>query len=576
MRLGKCALGILRLRLRMTATVRTMTEKPDMRKLIHALRIALTALVAAALVLVAACVELPGPVRHDPPFDAPPSEYDVVVIGAGLGGLSAAATLAKGGLSVLLLEQHHKVGGCATSFSRGGYNFEASVHEITGGGDPETSLGRILDHLDVLDKVDFHPAPDLYRSVFPGVDFTVPQGWEASKKAFIDRWPEEREGIERFYDLCMKVHTQMRSLSGLYRRYGLDRLATYCKVPFKQWDFARNMGRTLEEVLDDHFTSVELKAVMSQLWVYYGPPPSDLWAPEFLVANTSYLVEGAWTVRASSQALSDAFAERIRELGGTIHTGERAVKIDVVNNRAVAVETEHGSRYTCRYVVSNANPYATFFEMIGEEKFPARFVRKFKSYKPANSLFGVYMGLDVTPAELGFTDYEVFYNASLDPEKNYENMMAGRYDRGACTITCYTNLGDPWYHPEGKAVIVLHAYADIDSWPTEREAYRTQKKEAARKLISLAENVIPGLSEHIVVQEEITPLSLKSFTLNHRGSPYGLYMSPDQSRILMEHTTPIDNLYVANNATGVRHGISTAQLNGFRAGNVILDREARP
>jgi len=536
---------------------------------------ALVALVALSVIFGAACAEPPGPVRSEPLLAAEPVDYDVVVIGAGLGGLAAGTTLAKGGLKVLLLEQHHKVGGCATSFRRGEYNFEASVHEITGGGDLESDLTRILKYLGVHEKVTFIKVPDFYRSIFPGVDFTVPQGLEASKQAFIEQWPSEREGIEKFYDLCLRVHEDMRSLPDLYRKYGLSKVFTYLKVPFKHSAFFWNMRRTLQEALDEHFTSKELKAVMSQLWVYYGPPPRDLWAPEYMVANVSYLKEGAWNVKSSSQSLSDAYAERIRELGGTIHTGERAVRIEVANNRVVAVETEHGARYSCRYVVSNANPYATFFDMIGAEHFPPRFVRKFKAYKPANSLFGVYLGLDVTPAELGFTDYEAFYNASLDPVENYENMMAGRYDRAACTVTCYNNLGDPWYHREGKAVVVLHSYADIDNWPTEREAYQRHKKEAAGQLIGLAENVIPGLAGHIVVQEEITPLSLKAFTLNYRGSPYGLYMSPDQSRILMEHATPIDNLYVANNATGIRHGISTAQMNGFRAAQIILDREER-
>ena len=109
------------------------------------------------------------------------SEYDAIVIGAGLGGLSAATMLAREGLGVLLLERHNLPGGYATSFVRGRFEFEVALHELSGIGPPENRGGlyRYLDYLGVAEKVEFLNVPNLYRSVFPDMDITLPAGREA-------------------------------------------------------------------------------------------------------------------------------------------------------------------------------------------------------------------------------------------------------------------------------------------------------------------------------------------------------------------------------------------------------------
>jgi phytoene dehydrogenase-like protein len=110
-----------------------------------------------------------------------PKKYDAIIIGAGLGGLSTATMLARKGVSVLLLERHNIPGGFATSFVRGRFEFEVALHEISGIGPPEDrgSLYRYLDYLGVAGKVDFLNISNLYRSVYPDIDITLPAGRKA-------------------------------------------------------------------------------------------------------------------------------------------------------------------------------------------------------------------------------------------------------------------------------------------------------------------------------------------------------------------------------------------------------------
>ncbi|MBN1572583.1 MAG: NAD(P)-binding protein [Deltaproteobacteria bacterium] len=135
--------------------------------------IILTIAVSASLSLITGCGKTKAP-----DFEA---DYDVIIIGGGMGGLSAGAHLASNGLKVLLLEQHHKVGGCATNFTRGDFVFETSLHEMAGGG-PRTedgALRRLMTLCGVYDKVETYQLPELYRSIYPGgVDVTLPSTWE--------------------------------------------------------------------------------------------------------------------------------------------------------------------------------------------------------------------------------------------------------------------------------------------------------------------------------------------------------------------------------------------------------------
>ena len=134
-------------------------------------------------------------------------DFDVVVIGGGMGGLSAGALLSNYGFRVLLLEQHHKVGGCTTSFSRGEFNFDAALHEMLGGA-PGTQLGDLLHEAGVDTKIDLIPIPELYRSIFPGIDFTMPAERDQAIEALCERWPEECPAIIAFHEEMRAVAEQ--------------------------------------------------------------------------------------------------------------------------------------------------------------------------------------------------------------------------------------------------------------------------------------------------------------------------------------------------------------------------------
>ena len=135
--------------------------------------------------------------------------YDAIIIGAGLGGLTCGAKLAKEGKKVLMVEQHNVVGGCATAFGRKRtMKFEVGLHEMNGIDEPQKQ--KMLKDVGVWDKVDFIRVPEFYRVIKGDLDVVVPDDIEGAKAALIANFPEESNAINRYFkdipEIDLNIH----------------------------------------------------------------------------------------------------------------------------------------------------------------------------------------------------------------------------------------------------------------------------------------------------------------------------------------------------------------------------------
>ncbi len=503
-------------------------------------------------------------------------EYDVVVIGAGGGGLAAAARLSIGGMRVLLLEQHYKVGGYMTSFERGPYTFEVSLHALDGH-NQEYGMNRwLFRELGISDKVELITLAIPYRGIYPDMTVEVPADVEEYKARLIAAFPHEKDGIEDLFDMLSGMAHAIRILMSWQEGDILGAAGLVLKKPLFFVPLFKYSDVTVSEMLDDYIHDEKLRSVFEWLCYYAGAPPDELPAIVIIGMWSSYHYGGWFYVKGGSQAVSNALAEVIKENGGDIELSTRATKITVRDGRAVSVGTEDGREFACRYVVSNANAPDTLFRMVGREHLPADYLERVDALEIGTSICVVYMGVDHDYSKEFAGAHSISVDEVYDKGEAFRFSRQGLVDRIGYVLVNYS-LADPQVAPPGKNVISITTYLPYDwkdGWyeAESYEKYRALKEDVAWTLIRRAERVLPELGSHIEVLEVGSPRTMEHFTLNPGGAIYGWAVTPDMRKNGLPLETPVPNLFLAGAWTNAA-GQNGVMRSGLQAALKIIEIE---
>jgi phytoene dehydrogenase-like protein len=492
---------------------------------------------------------------------------DAVVIGAGLGGLSCAAAFARQGFKPLVIEQHDKPGGFATAFPRpGGFLFDVSLHSTSVG--ERNGIRNLINGFPEITEIEFLPHPSLYRVIFPQHDIRVAQ---RDISAFIatltSLFPDEQDGIRGLFDDITGLAHDVRRLSEAHGNVDMSRF------PLDFPHLFRHHTETWGAMVEHRLKDPRLKAIVSSQWGYYGLPPSRLSSFYYALPFLGYLSEGGYYPRGRSQDISNALARVIRERGGTILLNTSVKKILMKNGAACGVATADGKEFTARVVVSNANPFDTFRNMIDDQTALAEYESRWQQYSLSLSCFQVFLGLkEDLVTKLGIRDSEIFVETAYDPEAAYRGALKGEVENGGVGITLYDNIYRG-YSPEGKNTInllTLQGYGpwepfEADYFAGRKTEYKKAKEKMAEVLIERAEKLLlPGLSKAIEVREIGTPLTNVRYTRNPRGAVYGWDQTVNNSGATrVGHSTPIKNLYLAGAWSRPGHGYGAVIPSGL-------------
>ena len=494
-------------------------------------------------------------------------DYDVVVIGSGLGGLSCAAAFARQGFRPLVIEQHDKPGGFATAFPRpGGFVFDVSLHSTTVG--ERNGVRNLIAGFPEITEVEFLPHPNLFRAIYPEHDIRVAQRDPAAYVAQLTAlFPGEREGIAGLFADMGGLASEVGRLSSAGGRVDMGRFA----VDYPH--LVQFNGKTWGEMVDARVRDPRLKAIVSGQWGYYGLPPSRLSCFYYAIPFMGYLSAGGFYPRGRSQSISTALARYIQGHGGTVLLNARVDRILVRDGAATGVATADGRTFAGRAVVSNADPFATFQRMLPDQSALAEYEAAWQRYSVSLSSFQVFLGLkEDLVGRLGLTDSEVFISPGYDPDGEYAHALAGEVEQGGIGVSLYDAIYRGYSPPRKNTVnlLTLQGYGpwerfEADYFAGRKAEYNRAKRRMADALIRQAERtLLPGLSRAIEVIEIGTPLTNVRYTGHRRGAIYGWDQTVNNSgSTRVGHATPIRNLYLAGAWSRPGHGYGAVIPSGL-------------
>lgn len=496
-------------------------------------------------------------------------DYDVIVIGAGNGGLTAAVSLAQQGKKVLLLEKHNVPGGCATSFIRGRFEFEVALHQLSGLGtaDKPGPLRPFLDKMGVLDKINWIEMKNLYRVILPDkLDLVLPADRKEMLTVLQEKFPLEKEAIQEFWDFLYTFFLQFISIS-----YKKDAAPSKEKYPL----FFKYALKPTQEIFDQYFKDPLLQLAISPYWSYIGVPTEHLSFIDYAALMFSYLEFKPFNIQGGSQKLSNALIEQYLSYGGDVRFNCKAEKIIVDEGRVKGVVTAKGETIEADYVISNISTLVTFTEMIAQEDIPAQQLEIMRGRTVGVSSFTMFIGLDCPPETVGLNETTVFVYNSSETADQISNAWVVETDNDPLLITCY-NVSDPEASPPGTCQVVVVDVAYAEPWlRVPPSQYQDTKYQCADTLLKRIEHLFPGFREHIEEIEIATPITHMRYLGSPGGAFYGFDQYPKDSSFFIRPQSFIKGLYMSGAWAGSGGFQPTLMSGGSAAKAVIRDMERR-
>lgn len=464
--------------------------------------------------------------RYRPKRLAP--QYDALVIGSGMGGMTTAALLSELGWKVCVLEQHYTAGGYTHSYERHGYEWDVGVHYIGDVG-TRTRTRRMFDFLSG-GKLDWAPMDAEYDRFFIGDKvFSAVAGKKAFRDNLVNSFPDEEQAIDAYMELladvsgALSVHSMGRVLKPWQQSVA---------APFMKMRIPASMYRNTYEVLSELTDNQDLIAVLCGQWGDMGLPPRQSAFMMHAMIVRHYLYGGYYPV-GGSWRIAESILPMIRKGGGEVFTYARVKQILVDDGKITGVEMQDGQRIDCPCVISSAGADNTFNHLL-----PADVVERtgyqhlLPTVRPSLAHLCVYIGLKASAESLGLPKTNFWIYPHNDFDAAVERFVEDKYAPFPVVYISFPSAKDPDYlnrHP-GTATIEIVAPAPYkwfeewrgSTWGKRGEDYDALKADFGKRLMQHLYDKLPQLKGRVDYYEVSTPLSTDWFAGYQRGELYGL------------------------------------------------------
>ena len=461
-------------------------------------------------------------------------EYDVVILGAGMGGLVCGCYLAKAGVKVLIVEKNARPGGYCMSFSVNGFHFDACVHSF-GSFRKGGILRNIIEELNLQKRIKIkrHNPSDTIVTKEHKINFC--NELDETIKEFSQNFPYEKKNIKKFFGY----------------------------INSNQRDHFNLRKQTFQDILDRYFKNRKLKAILSVFVLgNAGLPASKISAFTSLKFYKEFMLDGGYYPKGGIQTLPDVFAERFKEFGGELLLSDLVDKVHIENETVHGVTTKKNGFISSKYVISNIDSKQLFLDLIDRKEINPIIVKRINKLVPSSSMFILYLGLSKRIS-------------SVKPLKNIWSLASYNIDNANDKAMNQGINHFEWFLvrvlEDGRSILAM------TNAPYKTARYWQENKIRLKGIfIKKIERIIPEIKDTIIFQSAATPHTLYGWTHNFCGAAYGWAETPLQFALPgLAQTTFIKNLYQTGHWATIVQGISGVIYLGRDTARIIIRKEKK-
>ncbi len=496
----------------------------------------------------------------------PPSDIDILVIGSGIGGLVAAALLARYGKRVLVCESHSIPGGAAHAFVREGFHFDSGPSFYCGLADPK-SLNPLRQICAVLDEpiaakpydpLGFYHFPDRTLPIFGNAD-----RYQAELAKFTP------DGAQQFADLTERLLKLYRGLSGIPT---LALRSDWRILPFLLQHYPQALLKLLWQLNTVQGSAGEiLDATVQDPWVRYlfdlecfllsGLTASATVAPEMAFMMGERTTSVIDYPIGGSGAIVQALVRGLKKFGGELRLKQHVEQILVQDNQVQGVRLKSGEIIRAPIVISNATLWDTYNHLLKPEDLPPAYRNQQLQTPAIDSFMHLHLGIHTqgleTQLDQPIAGHHVVINDASQPVTVPNNV---------CMISI-PSVWDPKLAPTGHHALHAYTLESHTNWPSNVD-YQQHKQQKSQILYQALEKVIPDLKQRVVLELIGTPITHARFLRRHQGT-YGPAIAAGKGRFPSCHT-PIRGLYRVGDSTMPGIGVPAVAASGILCANTLV------